>query len=417
MKSRRFILACTAATALAVLAAGGAQARTDAGAAPAADPGVTSTSVTIGGTVPLTGVAAAYASVGKGAEAYFKYVNARGGVNGRKVDYRYLDDAYNPANTVQQTRKLVQEDKVFAIYNTLGTEHNLAIRPFLHAAKVPQLFPASGATIFGTDYRRYPMTTGGFQPSYIAEGRIYGKSIGQIKKNAKVAVLYQNDDYGKDSIKGLEQGLRFAGKGGRIVAKQGYEISDADVASQIGKLRSSKADVLVIVATPKPTIQSYIAVNKLGWKPRIIVNAVASATNTMKIAQLSSNARTEGSISIVFIKDPTDPQWTKDAGGKLYRSIFKTHGSGDINDIYNVYAMASAFTFVEALKKAGKNLTRASLMRAVTSLNIKNNPFLLPGVSVTTTASDRFPIKQARLQRWTKGRWVVYGPLLNARAG
>ena len=396
---------------LALAAAGGAQARPDGGG----EPGVTATTLTIGGTVPLSGVAAAYASVGRGAEAYFEHVNATGGVLGRKIDYRFLDDAYLPANTIQQTRKLVQEDKVFAIYNSLGTEHNLAIRPFLNQLKVPQIFPATGATTFGTDRAEFPSTTAGFQPSYIAEGRIYGKAIGQLKKSSKVAVLFQNDDYGKDALNGLKQGLRFAGRGGKVVAAQSYEIADADVASQVTKLRGSRADVLVIVATPKPAIQAFIAVNKLGWKPRIVVNAVASASNTMKIAQLSSSKRTEGAISIAFIKDPTDPRWANDAGGRLYRQVFQRYGSGDITDVYNVYAMASAFTFVEALKKAGRNLTRAGLLRALNSLNVRNNPFLLPGITVTTGPNDPFPIEQARLQRWEKGRWVAYGPLLSPK--
>src|SRR4051794_11881387 len=311
-----------ALAALSLVLVTGAQARPDAGTA---DPGVTATSLVIGGTVPLSGVAAAYASVGRGAEAYFKYVNAHGGVAGRKIDYRYLDDQYLPSNTVQQTRKLVQEDDVFAIYNSLGTEQNLAVRPFLDQLKVPQVFPATGATTFGTDAKKYPYTTAGFQPSYIAEGRIYGKTIGQLGRNRKVAVLFQNDDYGKDALNGLKQGLRFAGRGGKVVAAQSYEISDADVASQVAKLRSSKADVLVIVATPKPAIQTFIAVNKLGWKPKIVVNAVASASNTMKIAELSSSRRTEGAISIAFIKDPSDPRWANDAGGKLYRTIFKQY--------------------------------------------------------------------------------------------
>jgi ABC-type branched-subunit amino acid transport system substrate-binding protein len=399
---------------LSLVLVAGAQARPDAGAA---DPGVTSTSVVIGGTVPLSGVAAAYASVGRGAEAYFKYVNARGGVAGRKIDYRYLDDQYLPSNTVQQTRKLVQEDNVFAIYNSLGTEQNLAVRPFLNQLKVPQVFPATGATTFGTDRKQYPSTTAGFQPSYISEGRIYGKAIGQLGKAKKVAVLFQNDDYGKDALNGLKQGLRFAGRGGKVVAAQSYEITDADVASQVAKLRGSKANVFVIVATPKPAIQAFIAVNKLGWKPQIFVNAVASASNTMKIAELSSSKRTEGAISIAFIKDPSDPQWAKDAGGKLYRSIFKQYGTGDINDVYNAYAMASAFTFVEALKKVGTNLTRARLLAQLNNLNVTNNPFLLPGITVKTSASDPFPIEQARLERWSKGRWVAYGPLLNPKVG
>ena len=212
MKKQLLVPACLLA--LAVTAAA-ASARPEARAA---DPGVTANTVTIGGTVPLSGVAAAYASVAKGAEAYFKYVNANGGVNGRRIQYTYLDDAYNEANTVQQTRKLVQEDKVFAIYNSLGTEHNLAIRPFLNALKVPQVFAATGATTFSADYKRYPWTIG-YQPSYVAEGRIYGRAIGQLGRNKKVAVFYQNDDYGKELLSGVKQGLRFAGRGGRIVGE------------------------------------------------------------------------------------------------------------------------------------------------------------------------------------------------------
>lgn len=384
--------------------------------APTADPGVTSNQILIGGTAPLSGVAAAYASVARGAEAYFKYVNARGGVNGRKIAYRYYDDAYNPQQTVQQTRKLVQEDKVFAVYNSLGTEHNLAIRQFLNTLRVPQVFVASGATTFSADYRRYPWTIG-YQPSYVAEGRIYGRAIGQLGRNRKVAVFYQDDDYGKELLTGVRQGLRFAGRGGRVVSTAGYAITDTDISSQISKLKSSGANVLVIAATPAPAIRAYIAVNKLGWRPRVIVNSVASASNTMRISQASSGRVAEGSIAIGFLKDPTDPRWRNDRGGRLYRQVMRTYCRGcDANDVYNVYAMASAHTLVTALRKAGRNLTRQGLMRALTSLNERDNPFLLPGISVRTTARDRFPIKQAQLQRWTKGRWVGYGPVVNARA-
>jgi branched-chain amino acid transport system substrate-binding protein len=403
MRGRAVICACLAAA----IAVGGAQARPDRGAA---DPGVTATTVTIGGTVPLTGVAAAYASVGKGADAYFKYVNAKGGVNGRRIVYKFLDDAYNPATTVQQTRQLVQEDQVFAIFNSLGTEHNLAIRPYLNAAKVPQIFVASGATTFGTDYKRYPYTIG-YLPSYVAEGLIYGRHLLKTRPGARVAVLYQNDDYGKDLVAGLKKGL---GSKGKVVAEEGYEVTNPDVASQISKLKSSGAKILLIAATPAHSIRAYIAVNKVGWKPQIIVNQVAAATNTMKIATLSSGKVSEGSITINVLKDPTDPRWAKDAGGKLYRQVFKQYGSGDINDVYNVYAMAAAHTLVNALKKAGRNLTRDGLLKAVTSLNERDNPFLLPGIAVKTSATDHFPIQQARLQRWSNGRWRDFGPILNA---
>jgi branched-chain amino acid transport system substrate-binding protein len=416
VRARLSILACLAAMITSILAAG-AQGRPSAGEAPQADPGVTNTSVKIGGTVPLSGVAAAYASVGKGAEAYFKYVNARGGVNGRKIEYVIKDDAYNPANTVQATRELVQQDQVFAIYNSLGTEHNLATRPFLNQLKVPQVFVASGASTFGNDYKRYPYSIG-YLPNYVAEGRIYGKSIGRIKARAKVAVLFQDDSYGKELLAGLKQGLRFAGRGGRIVASQGYAVTSTDVQSQITRLKSSRADVLLIAATPAHAIRAYIAANKIGWKPRIIINQVASGSNTMRIVAASAGKLAEGSVSINFLKDPTDPRWSTDAGGRLYRQIMRRHCSGcNSSDVYNVYAMASAHTFVNALKRAGRNLTRAGLMRALTSINESNNPFLLPGIRVSTTARDRFPIKQARLQRWVNGRWRDFGPLVSARGG
>ena len=376
---------------------------------------MTSTTVTIGGTIPLSGIAAAYASVARGAEAYFKYVNARGGVASRRINYKYYDDKYDPSETVQRTRQLILEDKVFAVFNTLGTEHNLAIRSLLNTSKIPQIFPASGATTFGRDWRRYPMTTAGFQPSYLAEGRIFGKAVGQIRRNARVAVLYQNDDYGKDVLNGLKQGLKFAGRGGRVTAAQGYEISEVDVSSQIARLKSSGAHVLVIVATPSPAIRAFIAVNKLGWKPRIIVNAVASASNTMRIAEASSNKRTQGAISIVFLKDPTDPRWNRDPGGRLYRSIFTRYGSGNINDVYNVYGMAAAYTLVEALRKTGRNLTRARLLRTLNNLTVRNNPFVLPGIVVKTGGTDHFLLEQVRLERWANGRWFGYGKLLSPK--
>ena len=217
MKRRVLYSACLAALVSAALGSAGASARVDA--TPGATPGVTPTSILIGGTVPLTGAASAYASIGRGADAYFKYLNARGGVNGRRITYRLLDDAYNPALTVQQTRQLVQEEKVFAVFNSLGTEHNLAIRPFLNQMQVPQVFAATGASTFGTDYRRYPWTIG-YQPSYVAEGAMYGRYLVEQRPGARVAVLVQNDDYGKDLVNGLRQGL---GKSGRIVAQEGYE--------------------------------------------------------------------------------------------------------------------------------------------------------------------------------------------------
>ena len=295
---------------LCLLALAGAIA-TGATAATSADPGITTKTILVGGTAPLSGTDSAYASVARGANAYFKYVNSRGGVNGRTITYKTVDDAYDPALTVQATRQLVEQDKVFAIFNSLGTEHNVATRDYLNAARVPQLFVASGATTFGRDYKEYPWTIG-FQPSYRAEGWIYGTYLARTRPGAKVGVLLQNDDYGKDLLAGLKQGI--ARSKVKVVAAQAFEVTDPDVQSQITRLKSSGADVLALFATPRHAIQGYVFANRLGWRPLIINNAVSSASNVMALAsEGGSNKAVENSVSIVFLKDPTDAKWRSDA--------------------------------------------------------------------------------------------------------
>jgi branched-chain amino acid transport system substrate-binding protein len=379
----------------------------------AGTPGVTSTEVLIGGTTPLSGPASAYQSVAKGAAAYFKYVNAKGGVNKRKIKYLYKDDAYDPAKTSEKTRELVQQDKVFAIFNSLGTEQNQATRAYLNAIKVPQLFVASGATTWGKDSKTYPWTIG-YQPNYQAEGTIYGRYVAKTSPKARIGVLYQNDDYGKDLLKGLSNGL--GSKAKLVVSKQNYDVTDADVQSQIARLKAARVNTLMLFATPKFAIQSYVYAHKLGWKPTVYVNAVSSAANIMGLSTVgTSKKQTNGSLSIVFLKDPTDTHWAKDPGVKLYRSIMKRYKGGNPNDVYAVYGMSAAHTFVEALKKAGKNPTRASIMKAANSLNIKNDPFLLPGITVKTGPGDHFPLDQAKLERYVNGHWVVFGGLFRVR--
>ena len=323
---------------LCLLALAGAIA-TGATAATSADPGVSAKTILVGGTTPLSGTASAYASVARGANAYFKYVNSRGGVNGRTITYKTLDDAYDPGKTVQATKQLVEQDKVFAIFNSLGTEQNLATRDYLNAAKVPQLFVASGATTFGRDFKKYPWTIG-FQPSYRAEGWIYGKYLARTKPGAKVAVLVQNDDYGKDLLAGLKQGI--ARSKVKVVAAQSFEVTDPDVQSQIARLKASGANVLALFATPRHAIQGYVFANRLGWRPLIINNAVSSASNIMTLAsEGGSNKAVENSISIVFLKDPTDAKWRNDAAVKLYRSIMSRFAKGaNQKDVYHVYGMA-----------------------------------------------------------------------------
>ena len=380
-----------------------------------ADPGVTSTSILLGTTSPLSGVASAYASVARGADAYFKYVNARGGVNGRKIPDTIVDDQYNPQQTVLATRKLVEQDGVFAMFNTLGTEQNLAIRDYLNANKVPQLFAASGATAFGSESAKYPYTIG-LQPSYQAEGWVLGKYVARTQGGAKVAVLFQNDDYGKDLLNGLKKGMQRSKA--RVVAAEPFEATAPDVQSQMAKLRSSGATTLAIFATPKHAIQAYVFANRLNWKPKLtLTNAVASASNIMLLAsEGGKNKVVEGSVSIVFLKDPTDPKWKNDAAMKLYRSIMKRYASSaNVDDVYHVYGMAAAWTAVEALRKAGKNLTRSGLVKVTNSMSFSGNPFLLPGIGLKTGPGDHFPIEQMVLQRWHKGSWKSFGGIWGYR--
>jgi len=376
----------------------------------AADPGVTPTTILLGGTSPLTGPAAAYASVARGAHAYFDSINAKGGVAKRKIEYEILDDAYNPAQTVQFTRQLVEQDQVFAVFNSLGTEHNLAIREYLNQKKVPHLFVASGATTWGRDAAQYPWTIG-FQPSYQAEGWVYGQYIAKTKRKAKIAVLFQNDDYGKDLLGGLKRGLSRSGS--KVIAAQPYEVTAVDVGSQIAQLKASGADVFAIFATPKFAIQAIVFANRLGWRPLVIMNAVSAASNIMLLASEGGKNKTvEGTVSINFLKDPTDPRWKNDPGMKLYRSVMSKYAKGaNTNDVYHVYGMAVAYETVSLIKRLGANPTRAGLMARARSITSAANPFLLPGISVKTGKGDGFPIQQGQLQRWTKGRWVPFGGL------
>jgi branched-chain amino acid transport system substrate-binding protein len=379
-----------------------------------ADPGVSSTAIVIGGTSPLTGPAAAYASVARGAKAYFDSVNAAGGVSKRKIDYRVVDDAYNPSQTVQAVRRLVEQDKVFAVFNTLGTGANLAVRDYLNQMQVPQLFVASGATTWGRDAAKYPWTIG-FQPSYAAEGLVYGQYIARSVKKAKIAVLFQNDDYGKDLLNALKRGL--AHSTSKVIAAQPYEVTSPDVGSQIGKLKASGANVLAIFATPTFAVQAYVFANRLGWKPQVFVNGVSGTSNIMLLASEGGKNKTvEGSITSTILKDPTDPRWKNDAGMKLYRTILGKYAKGaDPNDTYHVYGMAVAYETVSLLKRLGANPTRAGLLKAARSINDPKNPFLLTGIAVKTGKGDNFPVQQGQLQRWTKGRFVPFGQLWQSK--
>jgi branched-chain amino acid transport system substrate-binding protein len=384
-------------------------------AAPAAfagsTPGVSSSTITIGGTVPITGPAALFGSVAHGADAYFKYVNAHGGVNGRKIKYVYLDDGYDPAKTVQLTRQLVDQQHVFAVFSTIGTDNTIATTDYLNAAKVPQLFAGTGAARVGDNPKRHPWTIG-YLPSFRAEGVVYGRAIAATKA-PKVAVLSESSDFGKDMAAGLAKGL--GAKAGAIVSSQSYEPTDTSIDSQMSTLHASGANVLVLNVTPQYAILAYLAAHKLGWHPRIYVSSICISPNVMNIIRANAPDLANGSSSIAFVKDPTDTAWAKDPAVKLYRSVLKRYAPSEKpEDVYNFYGMGVAYTMVDALKRAGKSPTRASLLRAATHLN-EVNPFMRPGIRIVTSPSDYYPISKAQLVRYDKVHWVPVGSLVSAR--
>ncbi|HKD33021.1 MAG TPA: ABC transporter substrate-binding protein [Gaiellaceae bacterium] len=385
-----------------------------AGGRPAQTPGVTATQILIGGTVPLSGQASAFGAVGPAANAYFQYVNAHGGVHGRKIKYLWRDDGYDPSRTLDQTRELVEQDKVFAIFNTVGTEHTIAIRGYLNAVKVPEVFAGTGASRVGHGYKQYPWTMG-YLPSFEGEGAIYGRYVVKHRPKAKIAVLYEDSDYGNDLLRGLRRGL---GKhASQIVAKQSYEVTDVDIGSQIARLRASKADTFMVFALPTYAIQAFVDAYKLGWSPRFFVSAVSIEPTIMSIARTNTHGKeTNNALSFAFVKDPTSPRWKRDPAVPLYKKILKRYDKGGrVSDVYNWYGMTVAYSMVDALRHAGRNLTRQSFMHAVTHMNERSNPFLLPGVFVRTSPTNYFPIAKARMVRYRKDLWVLFGPLVNPR--
>ena len=383
-------------------------------------PGISKNTITVGGTFPLTGPASLYAPIPKGLDAYFKWANQRKGadgklgVYGRKIVWKYYDDGYNPANTVQLTNQLILQDKVFAIVGTLGTEPNIPIRPLLNSRKIPHILVSTGASYWGLQYKQFPWTSG-WQPDYIAEGIAYGRWIARNAPNAKIAVFFQNDDYGKDYLKGLKIGL--AAKRTLIVSELGYEITDTSYASQIARQKASGADTWVLLTTPTPTVRAIATAKALAWRPnQIVINSVSNTDSVMQAAARSAGADfVNGSVSSAYTKNPTNPKYAKDAAVKRYRSIIARFGGGaDANNTFHYYGVAKASDIIRLLYLAGKNPTRASLMRATAKMNWVN-PFLLQGVKVKTGPQDRFPISQMKLIRYNNGTWSEFGPLIKGR--
>jgi branched-chain amino acid transport system substrate-binding protein len=376
-------------------------------AAGAATPGVTPTQIVLGATGPLSGSESAYAPTLTGAQAYFKYVNAHGGVNGRKIVYKVEDDQYNPVQTVSLTQKLVEQEGVFAIFNSIGTEHALAVRDYLNARKVPQLFVGSGAAVIGTQHAKYPWTIG-LLPSFIGEGLIYGRLIAKDHPKAKIGVLYENDEYGHELLAGLKRGL--GSRANQIVGTQSYALLDTSVVSQVQSLKAAGADTFVIFALPQQAAQAFVAASKLGWKPTEYVTSVSIDPVVMKIVHLSSdNSVGVGTTSTAFLHDPTNPTQKNSAGVKLYLQIMKRYlPSEDPKAVAHIYGMMAAYAMVDALKHAGRNLTRAGLLHAAQHLS-ETNPFLLPGLKLSTTPQNYFPIGETYLVRYLHGFWNVLG--------
>jgi branched-chain amino acid transport system substrate-binding protein len=388
----------------------------------AADPGITARTITIGGTYPLTGPASSYAPIPQGMKAFFSYINSRRGpdgkrgVYGRQIVFKYLDDGYNPVNSVQLQRKLVQEDKVFAIVGTLGTEVNQAVRPYLNSAKVPHVLVSTGASEFGTQYKQFPWTIG-WQPDYIAEGRLYGGDIRRNHPNAKIAILYQNDSYGKDYLVGFKSALGTANVRRQIVGEEAFEVTLPSPSSQVAKLRATGADTLVIFVTPRPTIQTYAIIRALNWKPaNIYVNSVSATDTFMTTAVGASSAATvNGSISAAYLKDPASPTWDNDATVKQYKALMgKYLPRARASDGLYFYGFAKGHTFVRAMYKAGRNPTRQGLMNALLSMN-ETSPYALPGVRLKTSPTDHFIISHQQMMRFNNGGWTLTGQLVDGR--
>jgi branched-chain amino acid transport system substrate-binding protein len=395
----------------------------------AATPGVTAKSITIGGTFPLTGPAASYAPIPLGMKAYFSYVNARRaakaqdpsrrrGVFGRQIIWKYYDDGYNPANTALLTRRLVEQDHVFATVGALGTEPQLAVREYLNQQKVPEALVSTGATEFSSQYKQYPWTIG-WQPDYIAEGRLYGLHVKANQKGKKIGVIYQNDAYGQDYLYGFRAALGKTYADENIVAQEAIEPTATSAASQLTKIKASGAQVFAVFQLPTPTVRSIATAKALGFNPdAIYMNSVANVKPAIDaMVGAAGAAYTNGIISVAYTKDPQDARWANDAGMKLYRSIIaKYSGGANADDPQVLYGVAKADTFVQALYKAGKNPTRASLMNALTSLNT-TSVFLIPGMKMKTSKTDHYVISQMQLQRLNSATkvFVPFGALIEGR--
>jgi branched-chain amino acid transport system substrate-binding protein len=383
--------------------------RSDSGGGAKA-PGVTDSSIKLGTTFPLSGPASAYATISRASTAYFKMINAKGGVNGRKISYIVRDDGYDPARAVSNARRLITQDKVFALFNPLGTPPNLAIWDYVNQQKVPQLFVATGASDFGKDVKKHPWTIG-WQPDYVTEATAFGEYLKKVKPGAKVAVLYQNDGFGKDFLGGFQKEIE--GSDIKIVAKQSYEVTDPTVSPQVVKLAKSGADTFLDIATPKPTAQAIGTVAKIGsWKPLHMISNVSASKNL--VFKPVGLAAAKGIVSNTYVKDPESSQFATDAAMKSYKSQLKKYAPRlNPDEPFNVYGWAVAETMVKTLQQAGKDLTRDNVMKAARNLDTSVG-LLLPQVKLKTSASDGYPLQSVQVQRFDGQNWKVLGGVFNS---
>ncbi len=372
--------------------------------------GVTPTEIKIGNTNPYSGPASAYGTIGKAIGAYFKKVNDEGGVNGRKINYITLDDGYSPPKAVEMVRRLVEQDQVALLFQTLGTPTNSAIHKYMNEKKVPHLFVATGATKWN-DPKNFPWTMG-FQPNYQTEGRVYASYILKNFPDAKVGILYQNDDYGKDYLKGMEDGLGAAASK-LIVLKQSHEVTDPTIDSQIINLKNAGANVFFNVTIPKFAVQAIKKAHDIGWKPTHFLNNVSSSLATvLKPAGLEAS---KGLITALYMKEVTDPQWNKDKGYLDWVAFMKKYyPEGNLEDQSNAYGYNVAILMTQVLKQCGNDFSRENIMKQAANIKDFELPLLLPGMKINTSPTDHAPIEQEQLAKFDGERWVLFGEIFDA---
>jgi len=377
------------------------------------DTGATDTEIKVGNIMPYSGPASAYGVIGRTEAAYFKKINDAGGINGRKINFISYDDAYSPPKAVEQARKLVESDEVLLVFNSLGTPSNSAIQKYMNAKKVPQLFVATGATKWN-DPKDFPWTMG-WQPNYQSETQIYAKYLLKNKPDAKIAVLYQNDDYGKDYLKGLKDGLG-PKAASMIVAEESFETSEPTIDSHIVKLKSTNADVFIDIATPKFAAQAIKKISEIGWKPLHFLNNVSASVGSVIRPAGYENA--QDIISAAYLKDASDKQWDNDPGMKeFYAFMTKDFPEGDKLDGGTVVGFGVAQTLVQVLKQCGDNLTRENVMKQAASLKDFRTEVLLPGIKINTGPNDFAPISQLQLMKFKGEKWELFGDIISADAG